>query len=265
MSLKKRTAAKEQVSTALRLNKAMARAGICSRRKADQLIAAGKVRLNAGVVSELGTKVRPGDTIEVDGRSYTVRGDCQEHVYVALHKPVGVVTTASDPQGRPTVLDLLGPDLVRQRVVPVGRLDAMSEGLLLLTTDGDLTYRLTHPKWHVPKVYHVLVREEVDATRLKTMHQGMTLAEGEKLAPVKVKVVRASSEETLLEMELIQGINRQIRRMCRDLGLTIKWLKRVRQGKVVLDNLAPGKWRRLTDKEVASLKKDVGLESKTSG
>jgi 23S rRNA pseudouridine2605 synthase len=176
-----------------------------------------------------------------------------------LHKPVETVTTASDPQGRKTVLDLLPPEIRRQRPFPVGRLDFFSEGLLLLTTDGDLCYRLTHPKYHLPKVYVVTIRGSVPQRAVQAMRSGMTLKEGDKLAPAKVRLKKPVAGTQQLEITLIQGVNRQIRRMCEEFGLTILRLRRVRQGPVALGNLKPGAWRELTDEENAALKKDVGL------
>ena len=242
----------------IRLNKALAQAGICSRRQADRLISGGKVMVNNRPARELGMAVAPGDRVQVGERSFVV-GHKPEPATIMVHKPVGVVTTVSDPEGRSTVMDLLPPEMAKRRVVPAGRLDAMSEGLLLMTTEGELLFRLTHPRWHVPKVYQILVTGPVESGVLQTMSRGMVLTEGEKLAPAKVRQLRGGPGETLLEMELIQGLNRQIRRMCRDLGLTIKRLKRVRQGPLELGNLPPGKWRHLTAAELASLKRSVGL------
>jgi 23S rRNA pseudouridine2605 synthase len=158
------------------------------------------------------------------------------------------------------VLDLLPDELVRARPVPVGRLDFFSEGLLLLTTDGDLTHRLTHPSHHMPKVYHLLVRGPVGPEKLEAMREGMTLAEGEQLAPVEAKVLESKDNKTLLELVLVQGVNRQIRRMCRDLDLTVLRLSRVAQGPLRLGELPSGKWRRLHSDEVLALRRAVGLD-----
>lgn len=244
----------------MRLNKAIAAAGICSRRKADELIEKGAVRINGEAVTTPGVQVDPEkDRIEVNGRLLEIRTDPQEYSYVLLHKPIRTVTTSSDPQGRKTVMDLLSAEMKKNRVVPVGRLDYFSEGILLLTNDGDLTYRLTHPKWHQPKVYRVQVRGGVDERSLQAMRSGMRLAEGEKLAPVQVRVLESVDRDTVLEMTLIQGVNRQIRRMCRDLGLTVIKLKRVQFGSLTLKGLAPGKWRSLTAQEVEMLRNSADL------
>ena len=232
---------------------------MASRRGADELISAGRVRVNGAVVDTPGARVNPdADRVEVDGRR--VGGAPAETVTLLLHKPVQVVTTASDPQGRTTVLDLLPKELRRQRPFPVGRLDFFSEGLLLLTTDGDLCHRLTHPRYHLTKVYEVLVRGAIGDDGIQRMRDGMPLAEGDKLAPVGVTAHPPEGGRQLLEMRLGQGVNRQIRRMCRDLGLTILSLRRVSQGPISLGTLKPGKWRRLTDRELVRLRTAAGLE-----
>lgn len=246
-------------NTPVRLNKFLADAGIASRRGADAIIQSGRVHVNGLIQREPGTKIIPGqDSVLCDGcnvtNSYGVA-----HRYIMLHKPVHTVTTVNDPEGRTTVLDLLPKDLVSQRLFPVGRLDYMSEGLLLLTTDGDVTLRLTHPSFEHPKQYEVLVREEVPTESLATMRQGMRLREGERIAPIVVEAVREQRDATLLRMTLRQGVNRQIRRMCRDLGLTILRLRRVGLGPLLLEGLEVGKWRDLEEGEVMALKSSLGL------
>lgn len=242
---------------AVRLNKALAQAGVCSRRSADELINSGRVTVN-GEPAGLGATVRPGlDDVRVDGRP--VAAPSEAHLYFMLNKPVEVVTTARDPQGRRTVIDLMGQEAKGRRLFSVGRLDFFSEGLLILTTDGELANRLMHPSWHLPKLYRVTVREDVPAAALEAMRSGMTLAEGERLAPVKAGVVRKDSRSSEIEMELAQGVNRQIRRMCRDLGLTILKLVRVAQGPLRLGDLPKGRHRPLGPDELAALRKSVGL------
>ncbi len=244
----------------IRINKALAQAGVCSRRGADELVAAGRVTVN-GEPAQAGTKVDPArDVVTVDGRPIEVeRPDAVKHVYLILHKPIETVTTVSDPQGRPTVLDMLPKKYKDARVFPVGRLDFYSQGLLLLTTDGDLANRLMHPRWHLPKVYDLTVRGEVTDETLATMRKGMTLAEGERLAPVTVRTRPEGPGLWGLELTLMQGVNRQIRRMCRDLDLTVLRLSRTAQGPVRLGDLPPGQCRELSPAEVAALKKAVGL------
>lgn len=239
----------------VRLNKAIAQAGICSRRKADELVFAGKVSVNGEKVESPGIKVDLSvDTVEVDG---TPIGRAQEHVTIMINKPVETVSTASDPEGRRTVLDILPGKYKNLRMYPVGRLDYFSEGLLLVTTDGKLCHELTHPSRSHHKTYAVTVREDFTDEMKKTMESGMTLAEGEKLAPVRVTVKWNRNGRTCLEMVLSQGINRQIRRMCRDLGLTILKLMRTSQGPLELAGLKTGQCRELTKDELGKLKQSL--------
>ena len=244
-------------SSLIRINKAIAQAGICSRRHADDLIAGGKVRVNNAPVTSAGMKVDPQkDIIEVNGTPLSRNGQ-QPDIYLMLNKPVRTVTTASDPEGRTTVLDLLPKTILNRRVFPVGRLDYLSEGLLLLTTDGNLTQKMTHPGFNHPKTYEVRIAGKVTPDKLTTMSRGMTLEEGEQLRPVEVEIISNDTRTTLLQMILRQGVNRQIRRMCRDLDLKILKLKRVRQGPLTLGNLPLGKSRKLTSEECTQLKKSV--------
>lgn len=245
-------------TSTIRLNKFLAEAGLASRRGADALIFSGRVQLNGQTVTEPGVQVRPGqDRILVDGQPLAIAA--KPASYILLHKPVHTVCTVRDPQGRKTVLDLLPAELRQRRVVPVGRLDYMSEGLLLLTDDGEVTLRLTHPRFEHPKEYEVTVREPVTDSALQAMRQGMRLAEGEQLAPIKVRTAPQSGGRTLLHLTLSQGLNRQIRRMCRDLGLTILRLRRVSIGPLHLENLPAGQWRHLTPEEIRTLKTGLGL------
>ncbi len=252
-----------QNDTTIRINKYLSECGVASRRGADELILQGRVQLNGVLVLEPGIRVNPvDDVVLVDGQAvrspYPAAGARRE-VTVLLHKPVQVVTTARDPQGRTTVFDILPPGFKEHRLLHVGRLDYFSEGLLLLTTDGSLMNRLISPRWHLPKVYQVLVRGQVDEAWLEVMRKGMTLAEGEKLAPVEVRLLRQDQREAWLEMTLVQGLNRQIRRMCRDMGRTVLRLIRVRQGFLELGSLKPGEARELSAQEVQRLRQAVGL------
>ncbi|TVR00182.1 MAG: rRNA pseudouridine synthase [Desulfovibrionales bacterium] len=252
----------------VRLNKVLAQAGLCSRRAADDLILAGVVVVNGNVVASPGSRVDPtADRIMVHGRAVQwAWNDTRRQLYLAMHKPPGVVTTAHDPQKRRTVLDLLPENLRQRRPFPVGRLDLPSEGLLLLTTDGELALRMTHPRWEHPKTYHVQVRGQVTAGKLNVMRAGMRLAEGESLAPVHVRVIsdRSASRDAAvtLEMTLHQGVNRQIRRMCRDLRLHVLSLCRVAQGPVLLGDLPPGAYRPLNERELAALRSSLDLSGK---
>ncbi len=244
----------------IRLNKYLAQRGIASRRGADDLVAQGKVKINDQVVEKPGVMVDPArDKVEVSGKA--VSDAAGDQITLVLHKPIMVVTTASDPQGRQTVLDFLPDSVRRMRPFPVGRLDFMSEGLLLMTTDGELCYRLTHPKWHQTKIYEVTVRGKVAPEALKSMSSGMTLSEGEKLAPVKARILDdTKADQQVIEMTLFQGVNRQIRRMCRDMNLTILKLKRIRQGEIYLGGLKSGEWRELNSKELSRIKAAVDMD-----
>ncbi|MDL2209546.1 rRNA pseudouridine synthase [Desulfovibrio sp. OttesenSCG-928-O18] len=255
--MKKQPPSSVSSDAGLRLNKAIAHSGLASRRAADAMIQEGRVTVNGETVTEPGTRIDPEtDTVAVDGAPLALGAE-KGKTYLLCNKPVQVVSTASDPQGRKTVLDLLPAQYARMRLYPVGRLDYFSEGLLLLTDDGELTLRLTHPRYHLPKRYHVTLREKPSPAMLETMRNGMTLAEGEKLAPVAVHFLQ--TQGNVLEMTLNQGINRQIRRMCRDLGLTVLRLLRVASGPLQLGSLPPGTVRELTPKELSVLKRAVGL------
>lgn len=240
----------------LRLNKAIASRGFCSRRKADELIFSGKVMVDGVTVTDPSLRVGPDAEITTDGHRLPGGGICR---YLMMNKAVRTVCTANDPEGRPTVLDALPPEYRSERLFPVGRLDYFSEGLLILTNDGELAHRLMHPRFHLPKRYEVLVRGPVPHETLLTMRRGMILAEGEKLAPVEVQAHPAQNGTTRLSMTLHQGVNRQIRRMCRDLNLTVLRLQRVAQGPLNLGGLASGSVRALSPDETMALKKAVAL------
>jgi pseudouridine synthase len=238
----------------IRLNKFLAHSSVCSRREADRFIEAGRVRVNGRVVDELGQKIDPArDRIDVGGR--TVRGGDERPVYILLFKPSGRVVTVKDPFGRPTVMDLL-PKLP-VRVYPVGRLDAESEGALLLTNDGEMAYRLTHPKHGAGKVYEVGVEGEPSEDDLEKLRRGVFL-EGRRTAPARIQVLRRSLRKTLLRVEIHEGRKREIRKMFEALGYPVKGLLRVQFAGLTLDGLRPGQWRYLKKTEVASLRKTAG-------
>ena len=253
--LRNQSAQEPENQDGVRLNKAIAATGHCSRRKADELILAGRVTVAGQPEVNPARHVLPFESIAVDGR---VLSAPQAFTYLMLNKPVHVVCTVSDPEGRPTVLGCLTAEYKALRLYPVGRLDYFSEGLLLMTNDGQLAQRLTHPRHHQPKTYEVLVRGTVPDEALKIMRRGMRLAEGDELLPVDV-TAQPVSGNTLLQMVLRQGLNRQIRRMCRDLDLTILRLCRVAQGALRLGDLASGKARPLTEAEIARLRESAGL------
>jgi 23S rRNA pseudouridine2605 synthase len=224
----------------VRLNAYLARAGVASRRGADELIKAGRVRVN-GEVARLATSVDERDRVEVDG---TLVGP-EELTFVLLHKPAGVVTTARDPQGRPTVVGLVGHE---RRVVPVGRLDADTTGALLLTNDGALAHRLMHPRYEVDKVYEAEVEGEPTDEALRRLEEGIELEDGI-TAPAGVRRLGPS----LLELTVHEGRKRQVKRMCAAVGHPVRRLHRSRYAGLTLEGLAPGEWRELSAEEVARL------------
>ena len=228
----------------VRLQKVLAQAGLGSRRVCDDLIDARRVRVN-GRVARPGQRVDPEtDVVEVDGAQIGVR---QGLVHLLLNKPAGVITTADDPQGRPTVIDLVPSS---PRVFPVGRLDADSEGLLLLTNDGDLAHRLTHPSYGVEKEYLVEVEGEPGRGAIRQLREGVELEDG-RTAPAKV----AALDGRLLRVTIHEGRNRQVRRMCEAVGHTVVRLVRTRIGPLSDRDLRPGTWRSLTQDEVRSLER----------
>ncbi len=235
----------------VRLQKYMADCGIASRRKSEELIAAGKVRVN-GNVAKIGDKVDPKrDQVTVDGRK--VRRD-NELRYIMLHKPRGFISTMSDERDRKCVAKLVAD--VGTRVYPVGRLDKDSEGLLLFTNDGEFANNMTHPSKHVSKNYRVTIRPEISDEQIALMMSGMMI-DGKKTLPADVKVLQKYPDRTVLEVTLCEGRNRQIRKMCEALDLEVARLKRTSIGSVRLGMLQQGKWRDLTPQEVASLKRSV--------
>ena len=230
-----------------RLQKLLSAAGVCSRRTAEDYIRAGRVSVN-GRTAQLGDKADPvRDRIVLDGAP--VVDAPEQTVCLMLHKPAGYVTTLSDEKGRRTVAELVRG--APARVWPVGRLDLNSEGLLLLTNDGALTQRLTHPSHGVEKEYHVWVRG--DAQRALPVLRGPMELDGRRLAPARVELLRTEGEAAVLSVTICQGINRQVRRMCAAAALTVVRLVRVREGGLRLDGLPRGRWRLLTEEEVARL------------
>ena len=225
----------------MRLNAYLARAGVASRRKADELIKAGRVTVN-GEPGQLNTFVERRDRVEVDGERVTA----QALAYVLLHKPAGVVTTASDPQGRPTVVDLVD---VPERVVPVGRLDADTSGALLLTNDGPLAHRLAHPRYGVEKVYVADVAGRPDERALQALSEGVELEDG-MTSPAVARCLAPSR----VELTLHEGRNRQVRRMLEAVGHPVTHLHRSVYAGLTLEGLEPGEWRELRPDEVAALR-----------
>src|SRR3954453_15686627 len=239
-----------------RLQKILSAAGIASRRTAETLIAQGRVTVNGQTVTEPGTKASAeDDDIRVDGGR--VKG-VQRRRYLLLYKPRGYITTRSDPQHRPTVIDLLTRGGVREYVYPVGRFDYDSEGLLLLTSDGDLAARLTHPRHGIEREYEVRVRGVPDQHDLDRLSRGISL-EGRRTAAAQVelnKVIESESgEQALLSFVIREGRNRQVRNMCDAIGHPVVRLRRTRIGPITVEHIRPGEFRDLSPREVAGLKK----------
>jgi len=232
-----------------RLQKILSQAGIASRRASERLMLDGRVTVNGETVRELGTKADPArDDIRVDGRRVKVAA---HHRYILLNKPRGYMTTRSDPERRPTVIDLLGG--VREYVYPVGRLDFDSDGLLLLTNDGDLAARLTHPRHGVARVYEALVLGVPDAHDLKRLARGVTIDDRPTL-PAIVKILRTRAGGAVLEITVREGRNRQVRRMCEAIGHPVSQLTRVAIGPLRDSRLKSGQWRDLADAEILRLR-----------
>ena len=244
------------MADSLRLNRFLARAGAGSRRRCDELIRSGRVQVNGVATSELGTKVDPSrDEVSLDGARLAAP---REQWTLALNKPVDVLVAARDGRGRRTVTDLL--EGAPGRVFPVGRLDYRSEGLLLLTSDGELAFRLAHPRYKVAKTYHVEVAGAVSEDVLGALRRGVALDDGPTL-PARARVAHQGRGTTLLEIELREGRKRQIRRMLALFGLEVVRLTRVRFGPVELGSLEPGRWRLLSEAEIDALRKAAALDS----
>ncbi len=250
-----------------RLQKILARAGHGSRRSAEALITSGRVTVNGARVTELGTQADAAtDRIEVDGVPIAIEAP---HVYLAMNKPYGILTTARDPQHRRTVMDLLPPDLP-PHVFPVGRLDRDTGGLLLLTNDGGFAHRLAHPRYEIEKEYNALVMGAPGAEALRALRGGVEI-EGRRTSPAQVDLIstppyghRPREGHTWLKLVIHEGRRRQVRLMCATVGHPVRTLVRTRIGEVLLGRLASGKTRPLSRREVASLQEQVGLASDAS-
>jgi 23S rRNA pseudouridine2605 synthase len=248
-----------------RLQKILSSAGVASRRAAEEYIREGRVSVNDETVTELGTKADPDvDEIRVDGRRLKAPS---RRRYILLYKPRGYITSRSDPQKRPTVIDLLTTGGVRDYVYPVGRLDYESEGLLILTSDGDLAARLTHPSHEVEREYEARVKGVPDGHALERLARGVML-DGRKTAPAQVRVLKvsesASGENATLSITIHEGRNRQVRRMCEAVGHPVIRLRRVRIGPIADPRIRPGEFRDLTPKEVTALKRAASLREQVS-
>src|SRR5215470_16179215 len=232
----------------LRLNKILAQAGLSSRRGADRLIAEGRVAVNGAVARELGTLADPErDVVTVDGRLLP-RAEAKH--YLVLHKPAGYVTSVSDPRGRPVVADLVRD--IHARLYPVGRLDWDVEGALLMTNDGDLTHRLLHPRYGLPRVYEAEVEGRVAAGALERWRRGVVLDDGP-ARPLDVEILAAGREATRLRLTFTEGRKHEVKRYCAALGHRVRHLRRVQFGPLHLGNLSVGQWRELTAWELERL------------
>lgn len=237
----------------IRLQKFFTDCGIMSRRAAEEEIRKGLVSVN-GRPAALGTKIDPGtDCVTYQGRRICAPAK-KEYVYIILNKPRGYATTTADPHEKKCVMDLVAD--VKERVYPVGRLDKVSEGLLLLTNDGELANRLTHPKHEIPKIYRVKVDGSVTEEQLQTLNSPLTI-DGYRIQPAEVRIHALDDTTTTLTFTLYEGRNRQIRKMCEQAGLTVRRLNRIAIGRIKLGGLSVGKWRPLTQEEVAYLYKNT--------
>ncbi|MBI4845745.1 MAG: rRNA pseudouridine synthase [Candidatus Omnitrophica bacterium] len=223
-----------------RINKIIAQSGFCSRRKADQLILEKRVKLNSKTISELGITANPGqDLITIDDK--TLNFNTKKYIYIMLHKPVGYITTTKDPHAEKTVFDLL-PKIIT-RLYPVGRLDKDTSGLLILTDNGDLSYKLTHPKFEIKRIYEVTVKGAVTADTIKTIERGGLQIEDYLTSPCKITLVSRTQEKTKIHLSMHEGRKRQIRKIFALEKHPVIELKRIQFGKLKLGNLKPGQWR----------------------
>lgn len=233
----------------MRLQKYMAHAGVASRRKCEEIIAEGRVKVNGEVVDTQGYKVEEGDRVTVDGKKVW---PVKRNTYILMNKPRGIVSSAKDNKDRQTVLDLLSSD-IRARLYPVGRLDMDSSGLILLTDDGELTERLLHPKYEIEKTYKVTVNGLVSEEEAKELSKGVKLKDG-MTAPGEFKIIEHRNKKTRLECTIREGRNRQIRRMFESLGYEVIQLERIAFGPLKITGLGKGDYRTLREKEIRSLK-----------
>jgi len=230
----------------MRLQKYLAEAGVASRRKCEEYILAGRVTVNGKVVTELGTKVQEGDEVCFDGKPLKL----EKKVCILFYKPSRVMCTSSDPQGRPTVLDYFKHlDL---RLYTVGRLDYDTEGLILVTNDGELANALTHPSHEVEKTYYVVCRGKLSRQAVQKLREGVEI-DGRRTTPAKVKVISSNENSTRMYITIHEGRNRQVRKMCQAVGHEVTFLRRESEGGLTLDGLRPGEWRYLTAQEIHAL------------
>ena len=236
----------------IRIQKYLSEQGIMSRRNAEDAVIRKKIVIN-GEKAVLGQKVIPEiDEIMVDGVIITRKKE-NKKIYIMIYKPAGVITTMSDDQGRTCISDIIDKDEIGGRVYPVGRLDMYSEGLLILTNDGEVANKLMHPKHKISKIYHITIKGELKQETIKKLSEPIEI-DGRKTSPAKIGVIELKNGKTKLKMEIFEGRNRQIRRMCDNLDLIILKLKRVCAGKLNIGTLKPGQWKYLNHNEISYLK-----------
>ena len=241
----------------VRLQKYLADSGVASRRASEKLIASGRVAVNGEIVREMGVQIDENyDVVTFDGE--IVKNNAKKE-YIMLNKPVGFITTVSDDKDRPTVMELVSD--ISTRIYPVGRLDYDTEGLLLLTNDGDLTYRITHPKHDIAKTYVAEVTGDVSMDTIIQLRRGVVI-DGKKTSPAEVEIVGATQYGTKIEITIHEGRNRQVRKMFEALGCIVKRLRRTKEAGLNLGHLPLGKWRKLSESEVNMLKKIEAIDSK---
>jgi pseudouridine synthase len=226
----------------------LAYCGVASRRKAEEYIRSGMVKVNGVVVTKMGTIVTEADNVELNGKPVRIE---KNKIYIMLHKPREYVTTVRDPQGRKTVMDLVQG--INERVYPVGRLDYDTSGLLLLTNDGELAYKMTHPSYEILKVYVATVEGHPSQETIRSLESGIRI-DGYVTAPAGVKVIEKYKDRTKLEITIHEGRNRQVRKMCEAAGHPVIMLKRIKLGCLSLNGLKSGQWRFLTQREIKKLK-----------
>ena len=235
----------------IRLQKFMADSGIASRRKCEELILQGKVQVNGKTITELGTKINPEkDVVEFENK--IINNENKKYVYILLNKPIGYVTTAKDQFGRDTVLDLVK---VKERIVPVGRLDMYTSGALILTNDGDFVNKVTHPSHEINKTYNVTVKGIVTDENVKALESGVIIDENYKTKPAKVKILKIDKEKKIsrIQITIHEGKNRQIRKMCKAIDKNVLALHRARIGELTVKNIPLGKWKFLNKQEIEKL------------
>ena len=232
----------------MRINKYIAQAGICSRRKADELIANGNVKINGAVLKEPGYEVTDGDKVEVNGTQVSAK---QKNEYVLINKPLGMVTTVSDDKERLTVMDVVAD--IDARLFPVGRLDYNTSGALIMTNDGEMAYRLTHPKHEVYKTYRARVVGILSNEKAARLRKGVDIG-GFVTSPAKVNIIKGTQHSTIVEISIHEGKNRQVRKMFAAVGNPVQELERTAIGEIRLGHLKPGHYRKLTREEVEYLK-----------